>query len=106
MINNKHNTTTNNNKHNNNDNNNITLQITLFDSTGKYKPLSTLINVESVEYFKAHSTEIKTQAIQKICNQRYLSGKELAKLGYTTIKVRNYTLYQQIKNKEKVGKKA
>ena len=74
----------------------ITLQITLFDVTGKYKPMSTLIEVESVEYYKEHSKEIRQKAIQKICNQRLLSGKELVKLGYKKIKVRNYTLWKEI----------
>ena len=86
--------------------NTITLQVTLFDVTGKYKPISTLIEVESVEYYKEHSKEVKQKAIQKICNQRYLSGKELVKLGYKKIKVRNYTLWKQIQEKKKEeGKK-
>ena len=81
---------------NNKQNNTITLQITLFDVTGKYKPISTLIEVESVEYYKEHSKEVRQKAIQKICNQRLLSGKELVKLGYKKIKVRNYTLWKEI----------
>lgn len=83
------------------DNNNIIIQVTLFDVTGKYKPISTLIEVESVEYYKKHSKECKQKAIQKICNQRYLSGKELVKLGYKKIKVRNYTLWKQIQEGRK-----
>lgn len=83
------------------DNNNIIIQVTLFDMNGKYKPISTLIEVESVEYYKEHSKECKQKAIQKICNQRYLSGKELVKLGYTKIKVRNYTLWKQIQEGRK-----
>lgn len=82
------------------DNNNfITLQFTLFDSTGKYKPLSTLIKVQNIKWFKEHKKQVQEQAIQQICNQRGLSGKELAKLGYTKIKVRNYTLYLKTKNR-------
>jgi len=83
------------------ENNNIIIQVTLFDVTGKYKPISTLIEVESVEYYKEHSKECKQKAIQKICNQRYLSGKELVKLGYKKIKVRNYTLWKQIQEGRK-----
>lgn len=75
------------------DKNFVTLQFTLFDINGKYKPISTLVKVESIKWFKEHQEEIKTKAIQQICNQRRLSGKELAKLGYTRLKVRNYTLY-------------
>lgn len=75
------------------DKNFVTLQFTLFDINGKYKPISTLVKVESIKWFKEHQEEVKTKAIQQICNQRRLSGKELAKLGYTRLKVRNYTLY-------------
>lgn len=75
------------------DKNFITLQFTLFDINGRYKPISTLVKVESIKWFKEHQEEVKTKAIQQICNQRRLSGKELAKLGYTRLKVRNYTLY-------------
>lgn len=81
----------------------ITLQFTLFDTTGRYKPLSTLIKVKSVKWFKEHKEEIKQQAIQQICNQKRLTGKELAKLGYTKLKIRNYDLYLSIKQKK--GKK-
>lgn len=75
------------------DKNFVTLQFTLFDINGKYKSISTLVKVESIKWFKEHQEEVKTKAIQQICNQRRLSGKELAKLGYTRLKVRNYTLY-------------
>lgn len=79
----------------------ITLQVTLFDAEGKYKPMSTLIDVESIEEYKKNPTMYKMKAIQKICNKRYLTGKELQKMGYTTIKVRNYTLYKEMLDKKK-----
>ena len=79
----------------------VTLQFTLFDINGRYKPISTLVKVESIKWFKEHQEEIKTKAIQQICNQRRLSGKELAKLGYTKLKVRNYTLYLKSKGLKK-----
>lgn len=81
---------------NNKEKNTITLQITLFDVEGKYKPISTLVEVESIEWYRKHSKEVKQRAYQKICNQRYLTGKELLKLGYKKVKVRNYTLWKQI----------
>ena len=95
----------NNNKHNNRYNNNtindsVVLQVTLFDTNNKHKPISTLIQVESLEFFNNNSKEVKTKAIQNICNKRLLSGKELVKLGYTRIKVRNYSLLQRIKRGE------
>lgn len=97
--------TTHNNKDNNNNNNKlITLQITLFDATGKYKPISTLVKVESIKWFKEHQEEVKTKAIQQICNQKRLSGKELARLGYTKLKIRNYDLYLLSKEKKRIDK--
>lgn len=99
MSNNNNNNNNKDSNNNNNNNNFITLQFTLFDVTGKYKPISTLVKVKSLSWFKEHSEEIKIKAIQQICNQRRLSGKELAKLGYRKLKVRNYTLYQKTKNR-------
>lgn len=85
----------------NKDNNYITLQFTLFDVTGKHKPISTLVQVESIRWFKEHQEEVKKEAIQKICNQRRLTGKELAKLGYTRLKIRNYDLFLASKKLKK-----
>lgn len=81
--------------------NNIIIQITLFDVNGKYKPVSTLIEVESVAWYKEHEKECRQKAIQKICLQRNWTGKELLKLGYKKIKVRNYTLWKEIQKKER-----
>lgn len=91
---------------NNNDNNNtITLQITLFDKNNKYKPISTLIEVPSIEEYRKNSTTYKVKALQKICNQRYLSGKELQEMGYTIIKVRNYSLWKEIQEEKRKKKR-
>lgn len=79
----------------------ITLQVTLFDVKNEFKPISTLIEVESVEEYKKNPTFYKMKAVQKICNKRYISGKELQKMGYTRIKVRNYTLYKELKERKK-----
>lgn len=86
------------------DNNFITLQFTLFDVTGRYKPISTLVKVTSIKWFREHEQETKTKAIQQICNQRRLTGKELAKLGYTKLKVRNYTLYLKSRERKREEK--
>lgn len=82
------------------DNNNIIIQITLFDVEGKYKPVSTLIEVESVAWYKEHEKECRQKAIQKICLQRNWTGKELLNYGYKRIKVRNYTLWKEIQKRE------
>ena len=88
-------------KNNKKEKNNIIIQITLFDVTGKYKPISTLIEVESIEEYRKNSQEYKRKAIQKICNQKYLTGKELLKLGYKQIKARNNTLWKEIQEKRR-----
>lgn len=82
-------------------NNTITIQITLFDINGKYKPISTLIEVESIEWFKEHQKECKLKAIQKICLKRNWTGKELLTFGYKKIKARNYTLWKEIQEGKK-----
>ena len=68
----------------------ITLQVTLFDKGGHYKPVSTLINVESIEYFKSHRKEIKIAGVVKICQKRGWTQKELEKYGYKICKIRVY----------------
>ncbi len=75
----------------------IQLQITLFDKNNRYKPISTLVNVESVRYYNEHSAEVKTQGIIKICQKRGWTQRELKAYNYTTCKVRIY-------DKEKIEK--
>lgn len=66
------------------------IQITLFCTTGQYRPISTLIEVESVEDFKTNLKKYKKQALQKMCAQRYRDGASLLKSGYTQMKWRIY----------------
>lgn len=80
-------------------NNNIIIQITLFDINNKYKPISTLIEVESIDWYRSHEKECRQKAIRKICLQRNWSGKELLDYGYKRIKVRNYTLWKELQKK-------
>ena len=68
----------------------VTLQYTLFSTTGKYKPVACLIEVEDIAHFNAHQNEYKQKAIQKICAKRYWSKRDLALYGYTQIKCRRY----------------
>lgn len=67
----------------------ITLQCTLFSSNG-YRPMSTLVNVDSVSYYNQHSKEVKAEAIQRICAKRYMNKYHLKQYGYDKIKVRVY----------------
>ena len=66
------------------------LQVTLFATNGKYRPISTLINVESMEDYNEHKREYQSKAILNICHNRKTTWKELQKDSYTKIKVREY----------------
>ena len=81
----------------------IKLQVTLFDTNNKYKPISTTVNVESVEYYKQHTKETRQKAIEKICSKRYTTPKQLAKDGYNQIKVRVYQEQGKISKTDKVA---
>lgn len=70
--------------------NNITLQYTLFCTTGQYKPVSCLIEITDVKYFNEHQEEFKKRAIEKICLKRYWNTADLKRYGYTKIKCRRY----------------
>lgn len=75
----------------------IQIQVTLMCSTGQYKPVSCLVDVESKEYFLAHKKEIQQKGIIKICNQRYWQTYHLKQYSYTKCKMREY-------DKEKIAK--
>lgn len=79
----------------------IKMQVTLFDKENKYKPISTLIEVNSIEEYHNHKQEYHKKAIQKIATKRYLSISELKSLGYTTLKVREYTAERIERDKKK-----
>lgn len=66
------------------------MQLTIFDKEGHYKPISTIVEVESVDYYKANKSKVQSIAIQNICHNRCISFKELQKQGYTVIKAREY----------------
>lgn len=81
----------------------IQLQCTLFSNQG-YKPMSTVVSVESVQYYNEHAQEVKTQAIQKICIQRHMNKYHLIEYGYTKIKVRRYEPEDKSTNDKQRGK--
>lgn len=68
----------------------VTLQFTLVSTTGKYKPMSTLIEVPSIKEYNNNPEEYKKKAIRKMCIQRKTDGYYLKKNGYTQMKVRVY----------------
>lgn len=66
------------------------IQVTLFCKTGKYKPMSTLIEVPTVEEFKENFDKYKKIAISNIAAKRYRDGASLIRDGYTLLKWRIY----------------
>lgn len=66
------------------------LQVTLFATNGKYRPISTIINVESMEDYNEHKREYQKKAILNICHNRRTTWEDLQKDSYTKIKVREY----------------
>lgn len=75
----------------------IQIQITLHAENGKYKPISTLVNVESVADFNKNQVEYIRKAKIRMCAQRYWDGKDLQKYTYTKLTARVY-------DKEKIVK--
>lgn len=79
----------------------IKMQVTLFDKENKYKPISTLIEVKSIEEYNNNRQEYNKKAVQKIAAKRYLSISELKKQGYTRLKAREYTAERLERDKKK-----
>lgn len=79
----------------------LKMQVTLFDKESKYRPISTLIDVESVEDYNNNKKEYQKRAVQKIAAKRYLSITELKKQGYTQLKARAYTTEQLARDAKK-----
>lgn len=79
----------------------IKMQVTLFDRENKYKPISTLIEVESIEEYNNNKKEYQQKAVQKIAVKRYLTVAQLMSQGYTLLKARPYTAEQLEHDKKK-----
>lgn len=68
----------------------IQIQLTLYSESGKYRPMSTIVEVESIAYYNAHKQEILNRAIQRISVQRKMDIWAMKKYGYTKLKARVY----------------
>lgn len=68
----------------------VQIQLTLCSETGQYRPMSTIVEVESVAYYNEHKQEIQQKAIQRIRIQRKMDTWALKKYGYTKMKARVY----------------
>lgn len=65
------------------------LQVTMMSNKG-YKPVSTLVNVPSVEDFKADPKKYRNEGIIRICAKRSWRASDLKQYGYGEIKMRVY----------------
>ena len=79
------------------------IQITLYSTTGKYKPVSTIIEVENIEEFKQNKNKYYKKAILNICHNRYTTWDDLKKDGYTIVKYREYDR-EKIELQNKINK--
>ena len=68
------------------------LQVTFFHNEGKYKPVSTVIEVESIEQYEQHKAQEQKRALINIAHYRYTTPQDLIKQGYTKVKVREYDI--------------
>lgn len=66
------------------------IQVTLFDVTGKYRPLSTTVKVESYEWYLSNKSKVHVRAIQRICAAKCKTWAELKADGYQKMKARIY----------------
>ena len=80
------------------------IQVTLFDKSNKYRPISTLINVESIEEYNNNKQQYLKKAITNICYQRRTSFQDLKKDGYTEIKTRVYDKEEIERQKKELHK--
>ena len=80
------------------------IQITLTSDQG-YKPLSTVIQVPSVENYKANKSKFKKEALINICGHRRVDATWLRQYGYIHFKARVYDPVKIAKqNKERYDK--
>lgn len=65
------------------------VQITLVSESG-YRPLSTLIEVDSWEAYQQNKQAYQQRAVTSILAKRHMTLRDTNKYGYTTIKARVY----------------
>lgn len=66
------------------------VQVTLIDKSGKYRPVSCLIQVPDDMDLKENKEALKIRGIKKICLLRGWSKRELLQYNYLTCKMRLY----------------
>lgn len=67
----------------------VQVQITLVSKSG-YRPLSTLIEVESWEAYQQNKQAYQQKAVTSILAKRHMTIRDVRRYGYTQIKARVY----------------
>lgn len=80
------------------------LQVTLFCKDNKYRPISTVVDIISMQYYEDNKAEVQKKAILNICHNRHTSYNILKKQGYTLIKIREYN-QEKIKEQKDLQEK-
>lgn len=70
-------------------------QVTLICTTGKYKPVSCIVNHEQeldidLSAFDFTKSELIKEGIKKICAKHYWNNADLKRYDYTKVKIRAY----------------
>ena len=70
-------------------------QVTLFCTTGAYRPVSCIVNRQQEEdtdmsQDKVIRKELQRAGVKKICEKRYWQLSDLSRYGYTKYKIRPY----------------
>jgi hypothetical protein len=66
----------------------IKYQVTAFDTTGKYRPVASIVTVAAPYQTKEEKMKIVQKGVEKICVKRYWGKADLKKYGYSKVKIR------------------
>ena len=76
------------------------LQYTLFCTNGKYRPISTVIEVKSMADYRKHKIDYNKKAILNILHNKKMTFYNLKQYQYNNYKIREYKTEEE-KEKEK-----
>ena len=66
------------------------MQVTIKSTTGKYKPVSAIVEVPNLMEFVLNKKEYQNRGILKICQKRFWTATDLKRYGYTRVTTREY----------------
>lgn len=68
----------------------VTIKVTIVSDKGR-RPVSTLINVNSMKDWNDNAKRYKNAAVRNICAKKYWDARDLKLWGYTKVKAEIYT---------------